>query len=417
MNCVNNKVVAIRPHKLLNRMRVNMKTTLSTLLVLVSLNSSASVLKEAWNNSNNPTRMQVTRNGQNYQVGNYNYQNNFYDLPLSGELETKPWSGDYWPTHKGGITNRWYSDSYWESNDYSYDIISNDEAKSIIDTEHLSPAEKYDIFIGRYDFPLTKHERSRTKIMRTVVDSTEYDPGFDIPTWEGLCHAWAPATLAYVNPSPVTLENKDGIEVRFGSSDVKALLTFFLHYDKSAANFFLGGRCNTSFDDLLDQLRSGGITQAEYDRQVNSSKCRDTNAGAFHMVLTNQIALLDEGFIADVTRDLEVWNQPVHGYDSKVIKETLGASRGAARGTVKEIEIVTHMYYTVEVGTSWYFLDDYDQSESVLTYHYTLELNKNNEIIGGEWISDERPDFLWKQTTPEFSGFFKQLEEIYNKSI
>jgi hypothetical protein len=395
-----------------------MKTTLASILILASFNTSASVIKEAWNNVNNPTRMQVTRNNQRYQIGKLNYKKKFSELPTNGKLSTRPWSGDYWPTHKGGITFRWNeSNVYWESESYSYDIMTNDVAKRIVNTEELSPSEKYDLFIGRYDFPLTKYERSRTKIMKTIEDSPEYDENFEIPTWEGLCHAWAPATMAYSNPSAVTLTNKDGVEVSFGSSDVKALLTYFLHYDKSSANFFLGGRCNTDFTELRSELNRGEITQEEYDRQINTSKCRDTNAGAFHMVLTNQIGLLNEGFIVDVTRDLEVWNQPVHKFDSTIVSEFNGASEGAARGTVKEIEIRTRMYYTVEVDQTWYLDAPGYSAESVKNYHYRVELNKNDEIIGGEWIGSERPDFLWKQTKPKFSGFFKDLEVIYNESI
>ena len=395
-----------------------MKTLLASFLILVSVNSPASVIKEAWNSVNNPNRMQVTRNNRRYEVGKLNYKKNFYELPLTGKLETTPWSGDYWPTHKGGITFRWNdSDTYWEQDNYSYDLMTSVDAKGLISTESLSPAEKYDLFIGNYDFPLTKHERKRTKILKTIEDSSEYDPDFEIPSWEGLCHAWAPATLAYSNPKPVTLKNKDGIEVAFGSSDIKALLTYFLHYDKSAANFFLGGRCNTDFEKLRSDLRSGEITEEEFEAQMNSPKCRDTNAGAFHMVITNQIALLNEGFIVDVTRDLEVWNQPVHGFDSKILKEFNGASEGAARGTVKEVEILTQMYYTVEIDQEWTMVTPNYNSESSKSYHYRVELNMFNEIIGGEWIGSERPDFLWKQTIPKFSGFFKDLEKIYNESV
>lgn len=394
-----------------------MKRTLASFILLASINTSASVIKEAWNNTNNPNRMQVTRGSNYYQVGNYNYKKNFYELPTKGSLSTTPWSGDYWPTYKGGITFRWNAmDVYWDNERYSYDLMTSESAKSLVSTEELSPSEKYDLFIGRYDFPLTQYERSRTKIMKTIQDSEEYDSDFEIPSWEGLCHAWAPATLAYSNPSPVTLTNKDGVKVSFGSSDVKALLTYFLHYNKTATSFFLGGRCNTNFDDLKAELRSGEITQEEYEAQVNSSKCRDTNAGAFHMVIANQIALLDEGFIVDVTRDLEVWNQPVHGYESRIISEFVGASKGAAKGTVKEIEIRTNMHYTVEIDQEWSMVTPDYMSESVKSYHYRIELNKNDEIIGGEWIGFDRPDFLWKQTTPKFAGFFKDLEKIYDAS-
>ena len=58
-------------------------------------------------------------------------------------------------------------------------------------------------------------------------------------------------------------------------------------------------------------------------------ECEDTNPGAFHVVLTNFIGRLNRSFIIDKTRDLEVWNQPVYSYESKILKETDGVSRGA----------------------------------------------------------------------------------------
>ena len=85
---------------------------------------------------------------------------------------------------------------------------------------------------------------------------------------------------------------------------------------------------------------------------MESAECRGINPGAFHIILANKIAIRDEGFIADVTRDLEVWNQAVFGYRSKVISErTSNFSPMAAPNTVKELRVVTVMDYTIEIGT------------------------------------------------------------------
>ncbi|MCA2959165.1 MAG: PT domain-containing protein [Silvanigrellales bacterium] len=43
-------------------------------------------------------------------------------------------------------------------------------------------------------------------------------------------------------------------------------------------------------------------------------------------------------------------------------------------------------------------------------------MNSNDEIIGGEWISDERPDFVWTQERPVFRGYWQKLEAIYSQS-
>src|SRR5574343_122515 len=61
--------------------------------------------------------------------------------------------------------------------------------------DYLSPAEKYDLYIGRTDFPLTNYELKRTGI-RTKKN---------IPEWEGICHYWAPASYLFDEPGPITV--------------------------------------------------------------------------------------------------------------------------------------------------------------------------------------------------------------------
>jgi hypothetical protein len=345
----------------------------------------------------------------------FDYDRNFKGLPLTGQLQKLPWSGYYWPTNEGGITYRWNKETDGPEEKYGYDLLT-EEAISSADSKTLSPAEKFDIFIGQTSFPLTNYERNRTNIMKTVAGSSNFQEGFKIPTWEGLCHAWAPATLAYDNPEPVTLKGENGKEMSFGSSDIKALLTYHLHNSKSPKTSFLGSRCNFDFKKLKEKLKNNEITKEEYEKSINAKECTDTNAGAFHIVLANQIAKRNQGFIVDVTRDFEVWNQPVIGYVSQVLGEKQGASEKAALGTVKEVTIRTWMQYVVEVRQGWE-KEIVKDAYRTITYDYRLELNNKGEIIGGEWLSETRPDFIWKQQTPKFSGFFKDLEKIYKKSV
>lgn len=357
----------------------------------------------AWDKKNKP------------ELFEFDYERNFKGLPLTGQLKKLPWSGYYWPTYEGGITYRWNKDTHRPEEKYGYDLLTEETLKSV-DSKTLSPAEKFDLFIGDTSFPLTNFERNRTNIMKTVPGGPSFQEGFEIPTWEGLCHAWAPATLAYDNPAPVTLKGQDGKDISFGSSDIKALLTYHLHNSQSPKTNFLGSRCNFDFKKLEEKLKKNEITKEEYEKSINAKECTDTNAGAFHIVLANQIAKRNEGFIVDVTRDFEVWNQPVMGYVSQILGEKQGASENAAPGTVKEVTIRTSMQYVLEVRQRWeknIIKDAY----RTITYDYRLELNNMGEIIGGEWLSEARPDFIWKQQTPKFSGFFKDLEKIYKKSV
>jgi DNA repair exonuclease SbcCD ATPase subunit len=124
---------------------------------------------------------------------------------------------------------------------------------------------------------------------------------------------------------------------------------------------------------------------------------------------------MDEGFVVDVTRDSEVWNQAVQGFDVKEIEEK-GPSEGSAEGTVKEVIVETKMHYIVEIEQAWNKIAPSNQI-ATKTYRYKLELDKDGKILGGEWISLDRPDFIWKNGRSEFKGLFEDLGKIYKKSV
>jgi hypothetical protein len=461
---------------------------LKSILFITSLMVSGSGFSfSAWDSKNNPDKFE------------WDYEMVYSKLPKSGKLSEMPWSGDYWPTYKGGITYRWNNTDAQGDKKFSYKIPKNFNDIKAEDIKKMSPAEKYDLYLGRSEFPLTNYERNRTNIMKTIEGSETYEKDFKIPTWEGLCHAWAPATILYSNPKPVTMIGKKGHAIEFGSSDLKALLTYHLHLAKAPRTRFLGSRCNIDFGKIYqdlqnnalygkdvtvlieklkehkkeltetlkldneeslsfswdkkkalldifnklsndkedidklnillkkDDLESEGkvfikgmidkkITMAiELEGKMNRSECKDTNAGSFHVVITNQISKMDEGFVVDVTRDSEVWNQAVQGFDVKEIEEK-GPSEGSAEGTVKEVIVETKMHYIVEIEQAWNKIAPSNQI-ATKTYRYKLELDKDGKILGGEWISLDRPDFIWKNGRSEFKGLFEDLGKIYKKSV
>ncbi|MFW7381727.1 MAG: hypothetical protein ACOH5I_23160 [Oligoflexus sp.] len=388
---------------------------------------SLSQLHERWDHQNRPELFGFDRNSQSYA-----FTHQFADLPLEAQLTERPWSGDYWPTYKGGITYRWDAPVEVELAEdasdeeraaayekaqiklYAYDLTDFDELDAATIAK-LSPAEKYDLYTGQRHYPLTTEERQRTRILKTVPWLESYDANFRIPTWEGLCHAWAPLVIHYKNPAPVVLEGALGHQIPFGSSDIQALLNIFVHYDRGQTDF-LGQRCNIDFSQLKTRRDSGEITHEQFLAIAENEHCKGTNAGAFHIVLANQIALKNRSFVMDKTRDFEVWNQPIEAYTSEVVAEHEGASAGAAPGTVREVELKTRVSYTTEIAHS-YELYAPSYSTAYEYYHYRLELDGNDEIIGGAWISDNRPDFLWKQKISDFYGRFHDLGKIYQASI
>ena len=332
--------------------------------------SSGARLAEEWNKNNDPIVM-----GEGYVV-------KLAELPLAGELARKPWSDSYWPSVGGGISARWQGGGPWFRPGPRM-LRRMPRAK----LARMSPAEKYDVFIGNYNYEVQKQERGRTNQSRL--------------RWEGICHGWAPASMLFKEPQPVTLRGANGVEVPFGSSDIKALLSFYQGQVAEAPTKFLGERCNEN----LEHNPGAAATPA----------CRDINAGAFHVVLANMIGLRGQGFVIDKTRGDQVWNQPVWKFETQ-LESTGGPSTGASAGTVEEITVASQVTWGVEVRPHWEALGD-ESPRHTVNYRYHLELNKAGDVIGGEWLTHDRPDFMWTQEAPEFEGYFAPLKVIYESSI
>lgn len=310
------------------------------------------------------------------------FKKRFSRLPLFGQAigSEKYWSSDYWPLNKGNINYRWNSER-----PRGFDLDSPDREEVLrMDLEELkslAPSEKYDLFMGKYQYPLKKMVSKRTSPTRK--------------DWEGICNGWAAATLNHNEPTEKVMTNPDGVKIPFGSSDIKALLSYFYayHYDPVSTHQ-MGRRCS------------------------RGKFCSDDmNAGAFHIVLANKLGLKGQGFIADIERGREVWNHVVYSYRTEIIDSHLSPARHSAKGTVKVIRVKTNMRVVFNIGDNSWFpvrgtnLQTYRDEE----YEYDLDINKYGNIIGGDWRSKKRPDFLWLvRAAGNFSGTFSRLEELLN---
>jgi hypothetical protein len=331
------------------------------------------MLDEAWGPLSDPTIM-----GQMF-------VKKFSELPRGGMagMGTRFWSGDYWPLRKGSINYRWNADR-----PSGFNLVSPSKEEIMYmsekELEKLAPSEKYDIFVGRYDYPL-KNE------VALVADKKADD-------WKGICHGWAPASINHNEPTPKTLLNPDGIPVPFGSADIKALLSYYYAYGFQVDNTHqMGRRC--------------------YDENGRETDCEtDLNAGAFHIVLANKIGIEKVGFVADMDPGKEVWNQPVHSYESVVLKEINKPGRNAAPGTVQTLLVKTTITYIDESENYWNkILGTPFQKEQKATFKYEVELDKDGIIIGGHWKSRNIPDFLWVKRRPFiYEGNLSRLGELLN---
>jgi hypothetical protein len=361
---------------------------------------------DAWDSMNSPTRL----------APDFDYH---YDrLPLAKKVprEHMPWSDTYWPSNRGSIAYRWHSSKpgfAWNSprevNRTVFDFKSPTRAEALKmspeEIAELSPAEKFDLVRGDYDYPLTKKAKKRGGPLRAY--------------WEGICHGWAPASVNHAEPKPVKVRNPDGIEISFGSADVKAVLDFYY------------GTVNMHWESL------GGICHVDLDKNPNSTDpaCLDVNAGSFHIVMANYIGLRGTPFIADVSRGYEVWNNPIYAYESKEVNFS-GPTSNSPPKTIRRILVETDVRYSSDhedLGPQWdatvgtpetLVTDDlakadphaFDHVFRYETDHYSywLDLSVDNVILGGEWVSADRPDYLWMKKPMKFEGDFEALNRIYD---
>ncbi|HXH32157.1 MAG TPA: hypothetical protein VNJ01_15235 [Bacteriovoracaceae bacterium] len=332
---------------------------LMSLGLLVTFNTfaqSTSGILEAWKGFSDP------------EIMSSGFNSRFSDLPKEARLKEGPklWSGDFWAHQKGGINLRWNSPGL---EGFNLRSPSKEFAQqmTVEQLATLAPSEKYDLYMGRYDYPLKRE-------ISNIVSSGAAD-------WEGICNGWAPASMNHNEPTPKLLTNPDGIKIPFGSSDIKALVSYFYAtYHEVETTNQMGLRCG--FGGWL-----GGSKACD----------QDLNAGAFHIVLANKIGVMGESFVIDRDRKKEVWNQPMVGYSTRVL-ETKRASRGAARSAVSEVRVATSIFYVEEHETSkWNMvIGTEDQKITKMDLQYVIELDYEGKIVGGEWESKERPDFLWQ---------------------
>lgn len=350
---------------------------------------STSVLAERYDPTNSPTNF-------NKIVGTQMIFH-FDHLPISGKLsdDRLGWSETYWPSNKGGIAYRW---SHPNPQPFRYKLYSKEELQrmSVKQVGQLSPAELYDIAMSDYDYTLTK------KVLKLFTPKDLW--------WEGICHGWSLAAANYPEPAPVSIRNKEGITVSFGSSDVKGLLAMHDAYNYRGHYAQIGKRCNAIGKVPGEGDERDANSNPPEPEVANSPDCKDINAGAFHVSLANLIGIHSKSFVADVDRFNDVWNQPVTAYSTQVLGEEAITPEQQAEGIERRIKVATKFTYGEELKF-WTAKAEAAGSRNFVSklpvtgtphqefrhknYEYILELDNRGNVVGGEWITETRPDFMW----------------------
>lgn len=367
-----------------------MKSLFLASMMIVSSSSAFAELYDGGSHPANFTRL----------AGGIQIITNFSSLPKVGKIsdDRLGWSESYWPSNKGGIAYRW---NHPNPQPFKYRLHTKEELVKMSKDEigRLSPAELYDISNDDYNYTLTRRSLSL------------YSPR-DL-WWEGICHGWAQAAINYPEPEPVVYTNKTGIKVPFGASDIKALLAMHESYNYKGEKFgFAGRRCKVKGKVVGEADDRDNPSDRAYPAAdlAESPDCRDVNAGAFHVIISNMLGLHGKGFVADIDRFNDVWNQPIVGYKSRIVGEEQVEAGMRSVGVAKRLRVKLEMtygeelkFYTPELAAQGHLnfvsklpvTNTKHQKFLSKDYEYILELNSAGNVIGGEWITQTRPDFMW----------------------
>lgn len=314
-------------------------------------------------------------------------------LLRSATVLPEVWSYHAFPVHLGGLARRFGTptDLSWTELRALRDV----EPAELLITQgrsaELSPLEKYEWLTG-IDFTLSEAE---------WLEGAAYQERLrEIPSWIGVCHGTAPASLAHPRPRhSVRMTTPDHQGLVFSPSDLKALLSF--SWAKSGgASAILGRRCE---DVLIPGTRP-------------SRSCRDTNPAAMHLALVNLLGRERRPLIMDASAGREVWNRVIVGYryqyfrpgprnlTSELSRALVEASQWRSdplreyRSPRAEKLVGIEMELTYVIGTepSALATDAVENDRhATMWLRYDLELDARGDVIGGEWLEHEHPDFLW----------------------
>lgn len=216
--------------------------------------------------------------------------------------------------------------------------------------------------------------------------------------YAGHCHGESLAQLRMGAPKHgVRVKAALGGEVLFSKNDLAAIATVAWSNQATGTFLYAGQRCEQFGDEVA----------RDADGRVADVACRDLNAGLFHMALVEKVAMKHEPIILDEGQMGDVWNQPVRSFSFKFQPVARKDGTLAPAGEPVPVEDVQDRFaahrapgtrYLVQVEASYSFVEPVS---------YSLELDENKRVIGGEWgpvsaegltekeRKDYHPDFLW----------------------
>lgn len=343
-------------------------------------------------------------------------------LPTKAAIDPIPWPASYWPVYQDSLNYKWQQGLGTQSPAQKYAKAFKHDMKKF--------ADKVSALNG-IDSQKSRRACSKDADCKSLEDSSVcarregQTKGYCIPTWFGICHAWAPASILEKEPKCPVIKNG----VTFQPFDIKALLS--LTYDGAKLQtVFTGSRFNGP--------DSAPNNTDEFGRYRDPAR-RDIGAGFFHIAISNMLGLLNHTFIVDVTAGSQVWNQPVRSFEVLEMAWHTPAIAGQTfynRTTYPFndeakwlLQVKTRFMWIVEAGEDGPLVSTkrVDAHTQYADYEYLLETDAKYNIIGGEWIfgsNQNHPDFLWfPAAAPDLTSKtevgleYKEVKELLDASV
>ncbi|OWZ07334.1 Elicitin [Phytophthora megakarya] len=341
-------------------------------------------------------------------------------LPTKYQHDPIPWPSSYWPVYADSINYKWAKGKPSPAEKYA--TAFGHDATTLMDK--ISAKNGIDSQAKRKK--CTGDEECKPLKDGSVCAKRDgAESGYCIPTWFGICHAWAPAAILEAEPACAVERNGTVFE----PYDIKALIT--LAYDGSKIpTIFTGSRFNGN-DNAPNNTD-------QYGRFFDDRR-RDVSPGYFHVAVTNIMGRFNHSFVVDITAGNEVWNQPARSYEilrlswttpTAAAKKYFDTDKYPFNDAATKIAVVTTRFsWIVESGVngplvSTGIVDKYTTSAD---YEYILETDETYQILGGEWLSGSKanhPDFLWlpaskpdNSTVTSVGLVYGEIEALVDESV
>ena len=275
-------------------------------------------------------------------------------------------------------------------------------------------------------------------------------------SWEGICHGWS--TAAGIVPRPnkiVTFKLDNGKNLRFYPDDLKALASYMFANSKiqdgrvtdketgktTGGILMQGLRCNDSKPGVDPWGRFYDDRKDAFSDKLEA-RCVGVHPAIWHLSLVNIIGNQGRSFVVERKISEGVDNHPMYGYKAEYFDPYTGEYEGRIQNNIRPITDkdqfvkwrnpeATHI---VGVRLTMTYVnwkrpkrESYDSRSKDemrdIEMIYDLELDKNMNIVGGQWRAVEKgrgimqkkerkqPDFFWV-VTKNYKPFFKENKAL-----